>query len=400
MPKLKVPRSTQIPDEIFDEYMAELSGAEFKVLCYIARRTFGFRKEADAISINQICEGITRRDGTRLDKGTGLSRSTAIEALKKLTAVDSLVLAEKRMVGESRENDVTVYCLNLEEDREVVRKSDYLVVGKSDHMWSENRTTEVVRKSDPQHTEDIQQTVDNSSAQQSIAENNQTATTPEPQNQNFLEPESPTLDPGRYQPSDEDGYVPPEPRKASRSRLPGKKPKDPDRWKMRTIPAREPNAAAETGQGSISNTPPASQHPPNESRPVSVAKTALPDEVETWNRIVTAAPRVELFDWERREGQYLDRCRRNVRFNPAAWERVCEKVQAILIANPERARWLGNFPWLIKADDNWWSVLAGHYDDMAIPVKARGGRGQKAAPSEVDQWAKDLAAKYSPGGTS
>jgi hypothetical protein len=37
------PRYTQVPDELFDELMAYLSGAELKVLLYIIRRTFGFK---------------------------------------------------------------------------------------------------------------------------------------------------------------------------------------------------------------------------------------------------------------------------------------------------------------------------------------------------------------------
>src|SRR5262249_38776183 len=69
------PNSTQVPDIILDQWMAMLTGAEFKVLLYIARRTYGFGKEADNISLNQLASGIRRRDGTILDRGTGLSRS-------------------------------------------------------------------------------------------------------------------------------------------------------------------------------------------------------------------------------------------------------------------------------------------------------------------------------------
>ena len=45
------PRYTQVPDEVFDELMPRLSGAELKVLLYIIRRTFGFKKERDNISL-------------------------------------------------------------------------------------------------------------------------------------------------------------------------------------------------------------------------------------------------------------------------------------------------------------------------------------------------------------
>jgi hypothetical protein len=38
------PNYTQVPDELFDEQLPHLSGAELKVLLYIMRRTFGFKK--------------------------------------------------------------------------------------------------------------------------------------------------------------------------------------------------------------------------------------------------------------------------------------------------------------------------------------------------------------------
>jgi DNA-binding transcriptional ArsR family regulator len=82
-----VPHTTQVPDMLFDELLPDLSGAELKVLLYIIRRTFGFKKDADAIALSQIQHGITRADGTRLDRGTGLAKSTAVEAIKRLEAM-------------------------------------------------------------------------------------------------------------------------------------------------------------------------------------------------------------------------------------------------------------------------------------------------------------------------
>jgi hypothetical protein len=59
------PGCTQVPDEVLDWIMAYLTGAELKVLLYIVRRTFGFKKDADAISLDQLCHGIVRHDGPR-----------------------------------------------------------------------------------------------------------------------------------------------------------------------------------------------------------------------------------------------------------------------------------------------------------------------------------------------
>jgi hypothetical protein len=38
------PNYTPVPDELFDEQLPDLSGAELKVLLYVIRRTFGFKR--------------------------------------------------------------------------------------------------------------------------------------------------------------------------------------------------------------------------------------------------------------------------------------------------------------------------------------------------------------------
>ena len=53
------PTYTMVPDQLFDEQLPYLSGAELKVLLYIMRRTFGFKKDSDDISFSQICDAIT-----------------------------------------------------------------------------------------------------------------------------------------------------------------------------------------------------------------------------------------------------------------------------------------------------------------------------------------------------
>src|SRR5215472_6530931 len=107
-----IPNSTQIPDLILDQWMCELSGAEFKVLMYIARRTYGFGRDSDDISINQICRGICRRDGTQLDRGTGLSRSGVKEACNSLIRRGILVRSAN-VAHDGREPEESTYRLNL-----------------------------------------------------------------------------------------------------------------------------------------------------------------------------------------------------------------------------------------------------------------------------------------------
>src|ERR671917_470428 len=50
------PRYTQVPNELFDELMVHLSGAELKVLLYVIRRTFGFEKNCVITARNQSQE--------------------------------------------------------------------------------------------------------------------------------------------------------------------------------------------------------------------------------------------------------------------------------------------------------------------------------------------------------
>jgi hypothetical protein len=92
---------TLFPDALLDRVMANLTGAEFKVLAYIVRRTFGFKKQADTISLDQICNGVKRVDGRLLDGGTGLSKKTAIAALKGLED-KGVIVADRRSTNKGR----------------------------------------------------------------------------------------------------------------------------------------------------------------------------------------------------------------------------------------------------------------------------------------------------------
>jgi len=105
------PNYTPVPDELFDELMVELSGAELKVLLYIIRRTFGFKRDADMISLSQMLGGIRTPDGRVLDRGVGLSKKTLLLALRTLEE-RRIILTERRQSAE-RGNEPTVYQLNV-----------------------------------------------------------------------------------------------------------------------------------------------------------------------------------------------------------------------------------------------------------------------------------------------
>jgi hypothetical protein len=84
-----IPNSVQFPNLLLDQVMGLLEPSEWVVISYIARRTFGFKRERDKISRDQLCNGLVV-DGEHKDWGTGLSISTvnkAIEFLKKIGLV-------------------------------------------------------------------------------------------------------------------------------------------------------------------------------------------------------------------------------------------------------------------------------------------------------------------------
>lgn len=100
---------TLFPDVLLDHVMAHLTGAEFKVLAYIVRRTIGFKRISDTISLDQICSGVRGRDDVVIDAGTGLSKKTAIAALKGLQ--DKGVVAARKRAGKDRGNLPTAFAL-------------------------------------------------------------------------------------------------------------------------------------------------------------------------------------------------------------------------------------------------------------------------------------------------
>jgi hypothetical protein len=173
--------TTPVPDVLFDELLTELSGAELKVVLYIIRRTRGFKKDTDAISLNQFQKGIKKRDGTVLDKGCGIKdRQTIVNAIDSLE--DKKCIESIKSKTASGDNDVTRYRIRF---KKVVGNSNHLqddeqkggrenlppwlekpttVVGNSNRGSMEN-PTRVVGNSNPQETV-LQQTVSQETVRQ------------------------------------------------------------------------------------------------------------------------------------------------------------------------------------------------------------------------------------------
>lgn len=122
------PHYTPVPDELLDDFLHVLSGAELKVILYIVRRTFGFKKDADDISLNQMLNGIIKHNGERLDSGTGLSKPTLLKALRTLKN-RGLIVSERRQ-SEEKGDEATRYHLKM----------------KGEEITSDTGSTPVVKK--------------------------------------------------------------------------------------------------------------------------------------------------------------------------------------------------------------------------------------------------------------
>ncbi len=111
---IESPNYTQIPNVYLDELMADLTGAEFKVLMYITRRTFGFGKKSDNISLNQIANGIIKKDDSILDKGTGLSVRQVKYTIKIL--IDKEIIIKVKRASKEKGLEATNYSLKFKKD--------------------------------------------------------------------------------------------------------------------------------------------------------------------------------------------------------------------------------------------------------------------------------------------
>ena len=102
---------TPIPNAVLDEWMPRLSPAELRVVLYVLRRSAGFQKEWDQISLEQMMTGLVGSGGKRLDHGTGLSERACRGAIRSLVSRGALLREEA--VAENGASDVPWYSLDL-----------------------------------------------------------------------------------------------------------------------------------------------------------------------------------------------------------------------------------------------------------------------------------------------
>jgi phage replication O-like protein O len=97
-----IPNTSAIPNVLFDYWMGILTPAEFKVLMCIARKTYGWHKVSDLISLKQI------------EKITGLHRSGIIKNVDSLVGRGLLnKIKSKTTDGDDAPNmyEINVYCV-------------------------------------------------------------------------------------------------------------------------------------------------------------------------------------------------------------------------------------------------------------------------------------------------
>lgn len=122
-----IPNSFIIPNSVVDELMADMSGVELKCYLFVVRKTKGWNKECDAISLAQFV------------KFTGAGKTAVVDALKNL--VDLGLLVKKTGV-----RNTSVYAINSFGNQ---TSSESELVQKANSTSSES---ELVTSSESEHT--------------------------------------------------------------------------------------------------------------------------------------------------------------------------------------------------------------------------------------------------------
>lgn len=140
-----IPNAFQIPNSVVDELMAEMSGVELKCYLFVIRKTKGWNKDCDAISLSQFI------------KFTGAGKTAVVDALKNLVELGLLV--KKTGV-----RNTSVYAINLfgnqtSSENELVQKvnstsseSELVTTSESEHTKNNNINTTTKNKNNSTRT--------------------------------------------------------------------------------------------------------------------------------------------------------------------------------------------------------------------------------------------------------
>ena len=122
-----IPNAFQIPNSVIDELLAKLTCAELKCYLFVVRKTKGWNKESDSISVSQFMEV------------TGLSNRSVITACESLVEMGLL----ERSGGERKLNTYSVKAFDFSESGE---KSSSVKSGENFSDSGEKSSSDLVKK--------------------------------------------------------------------------------------------------------------------------------------------------------------------------------------------------------------------------------------------------------------
>lgn len=117
-----IPNSFQVANELVDELLRDMSGAELKCYLFIVRKTRGWQKNEDAISISQMVDA------------TGLSNRAVIDACNSL--VEKGLFAQSKGVRGVKIFSIDV-CNNFTSEKSSLVKKVHSTSEKSSQVTSE-----------------------------------------------------------------------------------------------------------------------------------------------------------------------------------------------------------------------------------------------------------------------
>ncbi len=127
-----IPNSFIVPNSVVDELMADMSGVELKCYLFVVRKTKGWNKECDAISLAQFV------------KFTGAGKTAVVDALKNL--VDLGLLVKKTGV-----RNTSVYAINSF-GNQPSSESELVTSSESEHTKNNNINTTTKNKNNNTRT--------------------------------------------------------------------------------------------------------------------------------------------------------------------------------------------------------------------------------------------------------
>ena len=122
-----IPNAFQIPNSVIDELLAKLTCAELKCYLFVVRKTKGWNKESDSISVSQFMDV------------TGLSNRSVITACESLVEMGLL----ERSGGERKLNTYSVKAFEISQTGE---KSSSDKTGENFSQTGEKSSSDLVKK--------------------------------------------------------------------------------------------------------------------------------------------------------------------------------------------------------------------------------------------------------------